>query len=144
MDFDVDWKKQTDFDAIREARLKRLQQEMREQGLDGILSFRAEHIRFATNMRPLWWSINFTDRNCALIPLEGEPILYVTSGDWRRCQETMYWLPKDNIRPCGTMGDYGIAKHHGQRPVRASRQRPRASPTDGSESTPSTCTSSTT
>jgi Xaa-Pro aminopeptidase len=109
MDFDVDWKRQTDFDVIREVRLKRLQREMGEQGLDGILSFRAEHIRFATNMRPLWWPINFTDRNCALIPLEGQPILYVTSGDWRRCQDTMYWLPKDNIRPCGTMGDYGIA-----------------------------------
>ena len=64
MDFDVDWKKQTDFDLIRDVRLKRLQQEMREEGLDGIISFRAEHIRFATNMRPLWWPINFTDRNC--------------------------------------------------------------------------------
>lgn len=109
MDFDVDWKKQTDFDAIREARLARLQEEMRAEGLDGLISFRAEHIRFATNMRPLWWPINFTDRNCALIPAEGDPVLYVTSGDWRRCQETMYWLPTENIRPCGTMGDYGIA-----------------------------------
>jgi Xaa-Pro aminopeptidase len=109
MDFDVDWKKQTDFDVIREVRLRRLQEEIREQGLDGLISFRAEHIRFATNMRPLWWPINFTDRNCALIPAEGEPILYVTSGDWRRCQETMYWMPTENIRPCGTMGDYGIA-----------------------------------
>lgn len=110
MDFVVDWTKRTDFDVIREARLRRLQQEMREQGLDGMISFRAEHIRFATNMRPLWWPINFTDRNCALIPAEGEPILYVTSGDWARCLDTMYWMPRENIRPCGTMGDYGIAK----------------------------------
>lgn len=109
MDFAVDWTTRIDFDLIRRVRLQRLQAEMRRQGIDGILSFRAEHIRYATNMRPLWWPINFTGRNCALIPQEGDPVLYVTSGDWARCQETMHWLPKENIRPCGTMDDAGIA-----------------------------------
>jgi len=109
VDFAVDWTKRTDFDLIRSYRLARLQEQMRAQGLDGILTFRAENIRYATNMRPLWWPINFTGRNCALIPAEGDPVLYVTSGDWARCQQTMYWLPKDNIRPCGTMDDAGIA-----------------------------------
>ena len=109
MDFSVDWTTRIDWDVIRRVRLERIQAVMREQQLDGILTFRAENIRYATNMRPLWWPINFTGRNCALIPAEGDPVLYVTSGDWARCQQTMYWLPKDNIRPCGTMDDAGIA-----------------------------------
>jgi Xaa-Pro aminopeptidase len=110
MDFAVDWTNRIDFDLIRTARLERLQAEMKERGVDGVLTFRAEYIRFATNMRPLWWPINFTGRNCALVPQEGDPVLYVTSGDWARCQQTMDWLPKDNIRPCGTMDDAGIAR----------------------------------
>ena len=109
MDFAVDWTTRIDFDRIRRVRLERLQAEMRRKGIDGLLSFRAEHIRYATNMRPLWWPINFTGRNCAVIPQEGPPVLYVTSGDWARCQATMHWLPQENIRPCGTMDDYGIA-----------------------------------
>lgn len=109
MYFAVDWTTRIDFDVIRSVRLQRLQAQMREEGIDGILSFRAEHIRYATNMRPLWWPINFTGRNCALIPQEGDPVLYVTSGDTARCKETMHWLPTENIRPCGTMDDKGIA-----------------------------------
>lgn len=110
MDFAVDWTTRIDFDAIRSHRLAHLQSQMAADGLDGILTFRAEHIRYATNMRPLWWPINFTDRNCALIPPQGDPVLYVTSGDTARCKDTMHWMPADNIRPCGTMGDYGIAR----------------------------------
>lgn len=110
MDFAVDWTTRIDFDVIRKERLERLQAQMREDGIDGLVSFRAEHIRYATNMRPLWWPITFTDRNCALIPQQGDPVLYVTSGDTARCRDTMHWLPTENIRPCGTMGDYGIAR----------------------------------
>ena len=109
MDFAVDWTTRIDFDVIRSARLSGSRSRCVQQGLDGVLTFRAENIRYATNMRPLWWPINFTGRNCALIPAEGDPVLYVTSGDWARCQQTMHWLPKDNIRPCGTMDDAGIA-----------------------------------
>ena len=109
MEFAVDWTNRIDFNLIRKVRLERLQTEMREAGVDGVLSFRAEHIRYATNMRPLWWPINFTGRNCAIVPQEGDPVLYVTSGDAARCQATMDWLPRENIRPCGTMDDYGIA-----------------------------------
>jgi Xaa-Pro aminopeptidase len=110
MYFDVDWTKRVDFDLIRSHRLARLQEQMKANELDGVMSFRAEHIRYSTNMRPLWWPITFTDRNCALVPGAGDPVLYVTSGDAARCRDTMYWLPQENIRPCGTMGDYGIAK----------------------------------
>jgi Xaa-Pro aminopeptidase len=109
MDYAVDWTTRIDWDLIRQKRLERLQAELLASELDGFFSFRAENIRYATNMRPLWWPINFTGRNCAVIAPEGDPVLYVTSGDWARCQQVMHWLPQDNIRPCGTMDDPGIA-----------------------------------
>jgi Xaa-Pro aminopeptidase len=50
MDFAVDWTTRIDFDVIRSHRIARLQEKIREDGLDGVLTFRAEHIRYATNI----------------------------------------------------------------------------------------------
>ncbi|MBI2871894.1 MAG: aminopeptidase P family protein [Chloroflexi bacterium] len=109
MDFSVDWGDRIDFDTMRRWRTRNLQEKMRLHQLDGIISFRAENIRYTTNFRPLWWPINFTSRNCAIIAQEGDPILYPSSGDWARSRATISWLPQDNIRPCGTMEDQGVA-----------------------------------
>ena len=110
MYFSVDWVERIDFAAIRQYRPKNLQQKMREQGLDALLCFRAENIRYMTGMRPLWWPISFITRNAAIMGQAGSPILYVTSGDAARCRQTMKWLPEENIRPCATMEDPGIVK----------------------------------
>ena len=110
MYFMTDWVDRIDFNAMRRWRLQRLQEQMGASGMDGIISFRAENIRYFTGMRPLWWPICFTSRNCGIVAQKGEPILYVTSGDWARCRQTMTWLPQENIRPCATMEDDGIAK----------------------------------
>lgn len=110
MFFVTDWVDRIDFVALRRWRRQNLQEKMQGFGLDGIISFRAENIRYFTGMRPLWWPICFTSRNCGMVAREGEPVLFVTSGDWARCRQTMTWLPKENIRPCGTMEDQGVAR----------------------------------
>lgn len=110
MYFATDWVDRIDFATMRGWRLRHLQQEMRHLGLDGIISFRAENIRYFTGLRPLWWPICFTSRNCGIVAHTGDPVLFVTSGDWARCRQTMSWLPPGNILPCGTMEDDGIAR----------------------------------
>ena len=110
MNFAVDWVDRVDFVALRQWRREHLQEKMRGLGIDGVISFRAENIRYFTGMRPLWWPISFTSRNCGIVAQGGAPILFVTSGDWARCQQTMTWLPQENIRPCATMEDDGLAK----------------------------------
>ena len=110
MDFAVDWVDRIDFPTMRRWRTQNLQQKLKAHNLDGIISFRAENIRYATGLRPLWWPINFTSRNAAIVAQDGAPVLYVTSGDWARCRATMGWLPQENIRPCATMEDQGVAR----------------------------------
>ncbi len=110
MYFSVDWVDRIDFAALRQYRIQNLQKKMREQGLDAVLCFRAENIRYMTGMRPLWWPISFITRNAAIAAQSGPPVLYVTSGDAARCRQTMKWLPEENIRPCGTMEDPGIVR----------------------------------
>lgn len=110
MFFAVDWENRVDFGKIREERKERVRQEMKKKGLDAILTFKAENIRYFTGYRPLWWPISFLTRNAGLMAVDSEPILFPTSGCAERCQQTMDWMPAENIRPLGTMEDEGIIK----------------------------------
>ncbi len=110
MQFAVDWENRIDFDRLRRDRTTRLQATMRKHNLDGLINFRMENIRYMTGVRSVWWPITFITRNAAILAQEGDPILYITSGDWHMARATAKWLPEENIRPCGTMEDPGIVK----------------------------------
>ncbi len=108
MNFAVDWVDRVDFAKMREMRTERLREYMKKHGLDALITFRAENIRYMTGLRPLWWPITFVSRNASIMTPNSRPILYVTSGDAPRCRATMTWMKPEEIRPCGTMEDPGI------------------------------------
>ena len=110
MEFHVDWRGQIDFDFMRKDRTERVSEKIKEFGLDGLLCFKAEHIRYMTGYRPLWWPISFLTRNACVMAPDKEPILFPTSGCVERCWGSMYWMDKENIRPLATMEDPGIAR----------------------------------
>lgn len=108
MDFAVDWTKRIDFDLLRRERTKCLNEHIKKQGLDALLCFKAENIRYMTGYRPLWWPISFLTRNAGIMAADKEPLLFPTSGCYERCRDSMYWMRKENIRPLATMEDPGI------------------------------------
>ena len=108
MDFAIDWTKRVDFDLLRQGRLANLNEQIKRHGLDALLCFKAENIRYMTGYRPLWWAISFLTRNAALMVAGKESILFPTSGCVERCWETMYWMKKESIRPLATLEDPGI------------------------------------
>ncbi|MFC1976803.1 M24 family metallopeptidase [Chloroflexota bacterium] len=110
MDFAVDWTKRIDFDLLRSGRTKNLNEQIEKHGLDALLCFKAENLRYMTGYRPLWWPISFLTRNAGIMVAGKEPILFPTSGCYERCQDTMYWMSKENIRPLATMEDPGIVE----------------------------------
>lgn len=110
MDFAVDWTKRVDFDLLRKERQKSLNEQLKEHGLDAILCFKAEHLRYMTGYRPLWWPISFLTRNAGIMAVDQDPILFPTSGCVERCWNTMTWMKRENIRPLATMDDPGIAE----------------------------------
>jgi Xaa-Pro aminopeptidase len=110
MDFAVDWTAtRVDFDLLRKTRTVHLNEQIKKHGLDALLCFKAENIRYMTGYRPLWWSISFLTRNAGLMAVDQEPILFPTSGCAERCRETMLWMNPEDIRPLATMDDPGIA-----------------------------------
>jgi len=110
MHFAVDWTKRIDFDLLRKERTKSLNEQIKAFGLDGLLCFKAESIRYMTGYRPLWWPISFLTRNAGVMAPDKDPILFPTSGCVERCWDSMYWMKKENIRPLATMEDPGIAE----------------------------------
>jgi Xaa-Pro aminopeptidase len=109
MDFAVDWADRVDFQLLRRLRQKNLNESMKKHKLDGLLLFKAEHLRYMTGYRPLWWSISFLTRNAGVIAVDKDPILFPTSGCVERCWDIMTWMPKERIRPMATMDDANIA-----------------------------------
>jgi Xaa-Pro aminopeptidase len=110
MDFEVDWTKRIDFDLLRRERTRNLNEQIKRHGLDALLCFKAENLRYMTGYRPLWWPISFLTRNAGIMVADKEPILFPTSGCYERCRDTMYWMKKENIRPLATMEDPGIVE----------------------------------
>src|SRR3989339_1630935 len=110
MDFAVDWTKRIDFDFLRKERTRCLNEQIKKHGLDAILCFKAENIRYMTGSRPLWRPISFLTRNAGIMAPDKDPILFPTSGCVERCWDSMYWMKKENIRPLATMEDPGIAE----------------------------------
>jgi Xaa-Pro aminopeptidase len=110
MYFAVDWTKRIDFDLLRRERTKSLNEQIRKHGLDALLCFKAENLRYMMGYRPLWWPISFLTRNAGIMAVDKEPILFPTSGCVERCRNTMYWMPEENIRPLATMEDPGVVE----------------------------------
>jgi len=110
MDFAVDWTKRIDFDLLRTERTKSLNEQIKKYGLDALLCFKAENLRYMTGYRPLWWPISFLTRNAGIMVADKEPVLFPTSGCYERCRDTMYWMSEQNIRPLATMEDPGIVE----------------------------------
>ena len=108
MNFAVDWADRVDFVKMREMRTEHLRETMKKHNLDALITFRAENIRYMTNMRPLWWPITFVSRNASMMTQDSRPALYVTSGDAPRCRATMTWMKPEEIKACATMEEPGI------------------------------------
>lgn len=110
MDFAVDWRENVNFDRMRSERTKRLNEQMKKEGLDALLLFKVENLRYMTGGRLQWWPISNLTRNAGIMVPDKEPIFFPTSGCSERLQKTMYWMSKENIRPLATMEDPGIAE----------------------------------
>lgn len=93
MEHNVDWEQRIDFDKLRKERLNHLKEGMVQHGLDAILSFSTDHIRYITCFRPLYWSIptHSLTRQAAIFVPGKDPVLFVTGPDYPRAHSTMNW-----------------------------------------------------
>lgn len=109
MMFGVDWEERVDFAKLRKDRLQKLQKSMKERGFSALMLFRYDNIRYATAMRQSYVETFYITRNLSIVPVEGEPFIYIASGDYRRARQAMPWISQNRLFPLPTLEDEGIS-----------------------------------
>src|SRR5438094_791333 len=101
------WEELVSFDRLRQYRLDRVTSAVRDAGLDVLISFKSDSIRYISSLRPLIWEAGYQTRNIAIVDTRGNVCLYVASGDYQRVVENDPWLK--TVKPLASMEDAGIS-----------------------------------
>src|SRR5689334_24174146 len=93
----VDWEQRIDFAKLRRDRLERASAALRASDLGALLLFDPNNIRYVTSTHIGEWA---RDKNArfALLPREGDPLLWDFGSAARHHQMYAPWLPPENFR----------------------------------------------
>lgn len=108
-DFNVDYEERIDWATVRAHRVGRMRDEMRREGLDAILVLRLENVRYVASFKGVFSMFTNFVRNAILLPLEGEPVAFITGFDAARAAATVPWLKR--VIPFGSIEDPDNAEH---------------------------------
>jgi Xaa-Pro aminopeptidase len=97
--FNVGYERRLDPHELRSERVEKAQRARREAGLDALLVWKDENVRYLTDLRPQLIAGKSTVLNGALL-VEGEaPILFCSGGERDRVERTMPWIAEAHIAP---------------------------------------------
>jgi Xaa-Pro aminopeptidase len=97
--FNVGYESRLDTGELRRQRVDKAQSARREAGLDALLVWKDENVRYLTDLRPQLIAGKSTVLNGALL-VEGEaPILFCSGGEKNRVERTMPWVSESHIAP---------------------------------------------
>jgi Xaa-Pro aminopeptidase len=93
----VDWEQRIDFAKLRSDRLERARTRLRASELGALLLFDPNNIRYVTSTHIGEWA---RDKNArfALLPREGDPVLWDFGSAARHHQLYAPWLPPESFR----------------------------------------------
>jgi Xaa-Pro aminopeptidase len=97
--FNVGYEARLDVAELRRERIAKAQRARGEAGLDALLVWKDENVRYLTDLRPQLLAGKSTVLNGALL-IEGEsPILFCSGGEKDRVDRTMPWITEAHIIP---------------------------------------------
>ena len=91
----VDWEQRIDFARLRSDRLEKARASLRESSLGALLLFDQNNIRYVTSTHIGEWARDKSAR-CALLPREGEPVLWDFGSAAKHHQLYAPWLPESS------------------------------------------------
>ena len=90
--FRTDYELRPDPHELREARVELARERMREAGIDALLLWKNENVRYLTGLRAQLIAGKSALLNGCILPSEGPPILLASGGEIDRCRMVMPWL----------------------------------------------------
>ncbi len=107
--FAVDYEQRLNFEALRNKRLQRARTEMEAAGLDALLVWKDENVRYLTSLRPQLIAGKSGLLNGAMLLDDSAPILFVSGGDYERVKRGMPWLAE--AWPIPILEEHGLIHH---------------------------------
>jgi Xaa-Pro aminopeptidase len=105
----VDYEARVDMAALRAGRLARARAAMAAAGLDALLVWKDENVRYLTSLRPQLIAGKSGLLNGALLRQEGGPVLFISGGDRDRAAESMPWI--EAFHPIPILEEPGLVGH---------------------------------
>lgn len=97
--FRTDYEDRPDPRALRERRVERARRAMAERGLDALLCWKDENVRYLTGLRAQVIAGKSALLNGCLLTAEGEPVLLASGGEVQRARIVMPWLEEIHAVP---------------------------------------------
>src|SRR5574341_2247644 len=88
----VDWEQRYDFPRLREQRVARAREAMAEAGLDGLLLWKMENVRYLTSLRGQIIAGKSAILNGVLLTQDRGPALLASGGEVDKASHFMPWL----------------------------------------------------
>lgn len=97
--FNVGYEARLDVAELRRQRVAKAQRARSEAGLDALLVWKDENVRYLTDLRPQLLAGKSTVLNGALLIDGRDPILFCSGGEKDRVDRTMPWITEAHIIP---------------------------------------------
>src|SRR5580704_6151998 len=97
--FRVDYEHRPDPYELRERRVERARAEMVAAGLDALLLWKDENVRYLTGLRAQLIAGKSTLLNGCLLPADGPPVLLASGGEVQRAKVVMPWIEEIHAVP---------------------------------------------
>jgi Xaa-Pro aminopeptidase len=95
----VDWEHRYDLEALREKRVRRVQDELRGTNLDALLVWKNESVRYLTSLRAQLIAYKAASLNGVLMSAAAEPVLLCSGGELDKARFGMPWLASAHAVP---------------------------------------------
>jgi Xaa-Pro aminopeptidase len=105
----VDYEARVDMTRLRAGRLERALLALRDTGLDAVLVWKEENVRYLTSLRPQVLAGKSGVLNGALFGRDGKTVLFVSGGDRDRAEVTMPWI--DEFHTIPILEEPGLIRH---------------------------------
>ena len=97
--FAVDWEARYDMSRLRAERVEAAQRELHTQGVDGLLVWKDENVRYLTSLRAQLIAGKTTALNGALLQPDDNPVLLCSGGEIDKARLGMPWIGEAHAIP---------------------------------------------
>jgi Xaa-Pro aminopeptidase len=97
--FAVDWEDRYDLPRMRRVRVENAQRELTNSGVDGLLVWKDENVRYLTSLRAQLIAGKTMSLNGALLQPDGDPVLLCSGGEIDKANMGMSWIGEAHAIP---------------------------------------------